>query len=849
MTVRRRVFLILSLFIILLLSVVSSITPLALLRTAEAQDGSRVEDNVRRLRNALEAELAGLDRQGNDYAAWDDTYAFIQKPSPAYLASNIAPSTFENSRFRFLVFLTTSGRIVHQSAYDTEAGAAIPMPPGLEDHLGAGSPLFRRPDLRTGVKGLLVLGGQPYMVASRPILTSNDEGPAAGTLVVGRILDKNLIDSFGRALLLPLTLEAGGSSAAGPAATGGDGVVVRPLDRRRLEGRAVFVDLYGRPAAAVSFPMERVFRIQFLGASRILMISLLAFVVISLAAVLILLDRQVIGRLFRLHRFVRDVERSSDLGRRIDIAGADEVGQLAAATNTLLATLEENTARTQEAEAQARASETKYAALFDASPDGILLETPEDRILAANKSAILLLGYSRSELTAMNGSDLLIPEHRSMIAALRARLKEEKRALVKLQALTKAGERIPVEAALQTAVIGGETRVVIYVRDQRRQEKSEAARAVLYEISQAASGAASLDDLYALFGRRIFSLFPFPNFYIALLDEEARKVTFPLFFDEVDASPGSRPIARGLTEYVFRTKEPLLVSGDGIRALHRSGEVEPIGQTPVDWLGVPLKTEEAIIGVMAIQSYRPDRRIREEDKDLLLFLSSQVAMAIDRVRSRERLQASLAEKESLLREIHHRVKNNLQIVSSLLHLQAGSVRDAAALESLRESQARIRSMSLVHEKLYRSPNLARIQLSDYVQSLAVSLFESLRSEAGRIRLHFDLEPIVLDINTAIPIGLIVNELLSNALKHAFPGGRAGTIKVELRSRGPETHELAVEDDGIGLPAGIEPSSAGTLGLQLIQMLAEQLDGTVRREAGPGARFAVLFREAKARPRA
>ncbi len=378
-------------------------------------------------------------------------------------------------------------------------------------------------------------------------------------------------------------------------------------------------------------------------------------------------------------------------------------------------------------------------------------------------------------------------------------------------------------------------------------QRAEAVKAALYEISQAAGAAAGLDEFYSQLHKTLTALLPFPNFYVALIDEEAGWVTFPLFHDEKDARPEGRPLGRGLTEYVYRTGEPLLSPTQNTLALHEAGKVDLLGTLAVDWLGVPLKAEGVKIGVLAVQSYQPEERLGEEEQALLTFLSSQVAMAIERVRARGRLQASLREKEALLREIHHRVKNNMQIISSLFNLQAGTIRDPKAIEGIRECQSRIRSMSLIHEKLYQSKNLAQIQFADYIQSLTVHLFHFWQVGADRIKLETRLDPVVLDINTAIPAGLIVNEMISNALEHAFPDGRRGTIRVELRSSGAEAHEITVQDDGVGLPEGFEAAAQETLGLQLIHMLAGQLDGTVRIVREGGTRFTVTIKEPRLRP--
>jgi len=188
------------------------------------------------------------------------------------------------------------------------------------------------------------------------------------------------------------------------------------------------------------------------------------------------------------------------------------------------------------------------------------------------------------------------------------------------------------------------------------------------------------------------------------------------------------------------------------------------------------------------------------------------------------IRASLDEKVILLKEIHHRVKNNLQVMSSLLNLQAGSTADPEARERLRESQGRIRIMALIHEKLYESRDLAGADAVDYLRKLVSSAFYAYDGDSDRIRAHVDGDPIQLDADTALPLGLLVNELVTNAMKHAFPGGRPGTIEIELRRNGAGTLQLRVADDGIGMPADLE--RGGSLGLQLVDALVGQLDGSL-----------------------
>jgi two-component sensor histidine kinase len=215
---------------------------------------------------------------------------------------------------------------------------------------------------------------------------------------------------------------------------------------------------------------------------------------------------------------------------------------------------------------------------------------------------------------------------------------------------------------------------------------------------------------------------------------------------------------------------------------------------------------------------------------------------------RSALRASLHEKEILLKEIHHRVKNNMQVISSLLSLQSRHLTDKAAIEMFRESQQRIRSMALVHEKLYQSKDLSRIDFSKYIESLIMFLFHSYRVNSDLVRMKTEVRNVLLDINSAIPCGLIINELVMNALKHAFPGGRKGEIIVSLQPSGDDRFILSVSDDGVGFPAGLDFHKTETLGMQLVTMLVDQLDGTISLERKPGTRFEVVFRELKYKPR-
>jgi two-component sensor histidine kinase len=212
----------------------------------------------------------------------------------------------------------------------------------------------------------------------------------------------------------------------------------------------------------------------------------------------------------------------------------------------------------------------------------------------------------------------------------------------------------------------------------------------------------------------------------------------------------------------------------------------------------------------------------------------------DRKHAEEQVKSSLREKEVLLQEIHHRVKNNLQIISSLLNLQSRNISSEKVKDMFRMSRDRIRSMALIHEKLYQSKDLAKINFSLYIQSITVHLMQTYNASVDRIKLDAEVKDVFLDINKAIPCGLIVNELVSNSLKHAFPDNMKGNIRVLLLSGNNGNLCLSVGDDGIGLSEDVYVQKPHSLGLQLVNDLIDQLGGTLELDLSEGASYQIFF---------
>ncbi|MEH1831508.1 MAG: histidine kinase dimerization/phosphoacceptor domain -containing protein [Nostoc sp.] len=212
----------------------------------------------------------------------------------------------------------------------------------------------------------------------------------------------------------------------------------------------------------------------------------------------------------------------------------------------------------------------------------------------------------------------------------------------------------------------------------------------------------------------------------------------------------------------------------------------------------------------------------------------------ERKRAEEQIKASLQEKEVLLKEIHHRVKNNLQIISSLLNLQADYLKDNQALEVFKDSQNRIESMALIHEKLYQSQDLARINFANYIQDLVNNLFSSYNVSSSTITLKMNVEEVFLVIDAAIPCGLIINELISNSLKYAFPQGKPGEICIEFCSIEANLFTLIISDNGVGFTKKFDFQTTESLGLRLVKGLTHQLQGNIDFISQNGVKYKIIF---------
>jgi two-component sensor histidine kinase len=259
-----------------------------------------------------------------------------------------------------------------------------------------------------------------------------------------------------------------------------------------------------------------------------------------------------------------------------------------------------------------------------------------------------------------------------------------------------------------------------------------------------------------------------------------------------------------------------------------------------------LEAQQQVLHAQQEEIHEKNKHLSEllNEKDSLLTQKDLLLLEKDTLLGEK--DQLITEKEWLLKEIHHRVKNNLQLVMSLLNSQAASLKDKSALAAIQESQHRVQAMALIHQKLYQSENVARILMPDYIQEVVAYLHDSYHPSQP-VRLNLSVERIELDVTLAVPLGLIINEAITNSFKYAFPEGRQGTVNISLHHLDKMTYELNIWDDGVGLPSNYDPSRSRSLGMTLMHGFSGQLGGELSITTKPGTRLSLLFHEEQLSP--
>lgn len=468
--------------------------------------------------------------------------------------------------------------------------------------------------------------------------------------------------------------------------------------------------------------------------------------------------------------------------------------------------LEANHRRTEEA---LRDSEERHRKLFEEAQDGIILADEETGVIVAcNRAAAELVGRDQSELIGQHPK-ILHPPHEvneKFSETFKKHLGESEEKILETQVITRTGEIKEVAIKANTLNLNGEKLLQGIFRDvterkraeEKLRESEEKYRTILdnieegyYEVDLAGNFTFFNDSLFKMLNYSKNELMGMNN--QQYMDEESAKRIYEIF------------------NKVYKTGRP-----------SKGVEFQVIRKDRVK------KRSEISVSLI------------KDSKDRRIGFRGIVRDITERNLAEEKIKASLEEKEVMLREIHHRVKNNMQIMSSLLRLQSGKIKDKRILEIFKTSQSRIRSMAFIHESLYQSEDLARIDFSDYTRRVTTHLFSLYGARTAPINYKVEVKDVFLDINTAIPCGLIINELVTNSLKHAFPDDRRGEILVKMRADKRGKHILIVKDTGIGFPEELDFRETETLGMQLVADLVIQIEGSIKLNREGGTTFTIVF---------
>lgn len=453
--------------------------------------------------------------------------------------------------------------------------------------------------------------------------------------------------------------------------------------------------------------------------------------------------------------------------------------------------------------------DAKFVVFMEAAPDAIVVVNRAGKMVMLNSLAEKMFGYRREEML-LQTVEMLLPDglrHRHVGHRVNYFQDPHVRRMGEGQLLTGKrcdGSEFSIEISLSPIEIEGENYVISIIRDTSSRQKLEAKFRGLLESAPDGIVVIGSDAKIAIVNSQIEKMFGYTRDEllgqtVEILIPSKYKSDHIKYRDGYILNPLTRPMGAG-------------------RVL--SGRKKDGSELPVEISLSPLETEQGVL-IMSIIRDITDRRKAEEQ-----------------------IKNSLREKEALLKEIHHRVKNNLQVTSSLLRLQSGYIQDPKTLEMFTDSQNRIRSMALVHEKLYKSSDLSRINFSDYVDDLAQLLLRSFGVNPKQINLKVLKQPVFISVETAVPCGLIVNELLSNSIKHAFPNGQIGQIIIKVDAHDNGEIEIEVSDDGIGLPKNFSFEDTDTLGLQLVRTLVSQINGRIQFNNSKGVSVAIFFVESR-----
>ncbi|MDD5111850.1 MAG: CHASE4 domain-containing protein [Candidatus Altiarchaeota archaeon] len=407
MEIRTKTLLFITASTIILLAVLYTLSESILMGSFEEFERQNTGQNVERVLDAVDSERSDLNGIARDWAAWDDTYKFIQDGNDAFILSNIHPEVFVNNRINVMLFINSSGNVIFHKALDLQTREEIPLPQGIEEYTTGTAILLSHDDLNGNMSGIISLPGGPMLVTSWPIVKSLGDGPVKGTLIWGRAIDGYEVGRISKLTHLPVAMEtfSGGQSSpdfeeAFSQLGESPGIFIKPLGEDAIAGYALMKDVYGRPSVVFRVKMPRDVYQQSKTTTRYYIGSLLLVSIVFSAGIMMLLERVVLSRMAKLDDAFTRIGASGDLSTRVPIEGEDELSKLASEMNRALSELERSQTERQNVMEKLSSSEKLFHELFENSVDPLLVLDERGGVLAANTKMEETSGYTIQEMMA-----------------------------------------------------------------------------------------------------------------------------------------------------------------------------------------------------------------------------------------------------------------------------------------------------------------------------------------------------------------------------------------------------------------------------------------------------------------
>lgn len=750
--------------------------------------------------NSLNNSLESLNNSANDWSSWNDAYYYVNGDNPNFLNKTLVNDAFLKLNIDFILFANNDGKIIYAEAYNKTSQKEIKISSNMTQSL-KNNGLMLDTSNNKSLSGIIIINGIPMIVVSNPVLKSNGEGPSHGTLIMGRFLNQDMLSSLSNSGLVsvqPVTDTDAPSDFLNAMShlSNETPVYVTNLSHDSVAGYSVLKGVNGSSNLVLKVELPRFINNDYENAIFYLILSLIIMGFLAAMFITYYLDKNVLYRLDQIIESITGIGKKNDLSKRVPVLGNDELADLSTSVNNMLGSLQESNSNLEK-------SEERYRMIFENTGTAMVIIGEGMAINLVNDEFEKMTGFLKGEIeNKKNLMNFVVKDHLDKIENHHSFNEfKDKNTLnsYEVQLKTKNGD---IKDLFATFGFIHETKQALIsfidVTDRKKAEEELKRHAALLDISYEAIFSWSFEEGILSWNQGAERLYGYSR------GEAAGKISHELL--KTKHPQGWDDFMEKLDKYDMWTGELIHTTKNGEELIMESRQ-------------------------QLIQDSHGKNIVIETNRDIT-----------ERKKSEDKIKASLKEKEVLLREIHHRVKNNLQIISTLLQLQADEITDHNTLENYRESENRIQSIALIHEKMYQSRDISNIDFTSYIKSLINDLMYSYDADSRNIKSVIDTGNFLFSIETVQPLGLIVNEIISNSLKYAFKDKNEGTILVKLQKMHSNNFKLTVSDNGMGFPENIDFRNTSSLGLQLVNELVKQLEGNIELNIDNGTEFVIVFKE-------